>query len=157
MRFAYAGWYFMNLSPQGLALIRSFEGFSATPYLCPAGKWTVGYGHVLVTPPEKIPPLPISMQQAEALLLKDVSLAENAIHRFVKSPITQPQFDALTSFIYNIGIAAFSRSRLLKLLNAGKNTEAAEEFCRWVYVNGKRSKGLERRRKAERAMFLAQK
>lgn len=161
-----------GVSENGLALIKRFEGFSATPYLCPAGKWTIGYGHVIS------PHLlrgPVTIEEAEALLKNDLVAVESAINRLVTAPLTQNQFDALCSLIYNIGVGAFAASTLLKLLSSrahaqhGTDTgssdskkldtglrrydEAAKQFLRWVYAGGKRLPGLEVRRQAEMELF----
>jgi lysozyme len=141
----------MKVSEQGLALIRRFEGFSPHIYLCPAGKPTIGYGHV-IRKDEQVNP-PIGQDEADKLLKNDVEIAEQAINRLVRTGLNQPQFDALVSFVYNIGIQAFEKSTLLRMLNRKEYQGAAQEFCRWVYVNGRRSKGLLRRRDAETMLF----
>jgi lysozyme len=104
----------MRISQNGLDLIKQHESFSPTVYICPAGKPTVGFGHV-VLPNESF--TRISEQEAEDLLCKDVSIAENCINNAVKVPITQNQFDALVSFVFNVGCAAFLKSTLLRKLN----------------------------------------
>lgn len=141
----------MNISEKGIALIKRFEGFSATPYRCPAGKWTIGYGHVIVKN-KQIQQL--SEEEAHQLLLKDVQRAEDAIRRHVEVKITQKQFDALCSFIYNVGVGAFVRSTLLKKLN--RREKAASEFDRWVYAGKEILPGLIARRQAERELFEIQ-
>ena len=153
----------MNISDIGIALIKQFEGFSATPYLCPAGKWTVGYGHVL-TPPYGGAGSPagtgprnkcgdITEEQAHQLLLNDLTPMLAALNRLIAAPISQNQFDALASFIYNIGIGAFAGSTLLRMLNAGE-AGVEKEFLRWIYAAKTPLPGLIRRRKAEMELFL---
>lgn len=142
----------MCVSEQGLALIRQFEGFSTIPYICPAGKETIGFGHVIKAE-EWFAAEGISQEQANILLKQDVSVAERAIRRFVTTAVTQGQFDALASFIYNIGSKAFEKSTLLRYLNTGKPDAAASEFGRWVYAGGRKIPGLIRRRAAESLLF----
>jgi len=142
----------MQTSEQGLALIRQSEGFSAHVYLCPAGKNTIGYGHVIADG-EQYPDSGISEQDAETLLIQDVNATEQAINRLVTITINQNQFDALVAFTYNIGAGAFEKSTLLQLLNAGDSAGAAEQFSRWVYCNGTVLQGLVTRRAAERVLF----
>lgn len=142
----------MNISEQGIALIKEFEGFSAQPYRCPAGKLTIGYGHV-IHPIETYPEAGITQQEAEKLLKQDVSYAEAMVNHAVLVPLSQNQFDALVSLVYNIGIKAFVNSTLLRLLNDGDTQAAARQFSRWVHSNGKKLDGLVRRRAAEVAFF----
>lgn len=141
-----------SVSEEGLALIREFEGFCATPYICPAGHATIGYGHV-IGQGEDFPAAGISRAEAENLLIQDAILAETAVNRLVSVTLSQPQFDALVSFAFNLGASALARSTLRKNLQSGDFSGAASEFCRWVYVNGARSQGLLRRRLAEKALF----
>jgi len=131
----------MKTSEQGLALIRKNEGFSAKMYFCPAGKPTIGYGHV-ISADENFPTGGISEYDAKIILIQDVSQAEQALNRLIKVTISQNQFDALAAFTYNIGIGAFENSTLLRLLNDGDIAGASHEFSRWVYANGKILGGL---------------
>lgn len=104
----------MITSQKGLDLIKQSENFSPIPYLCPARQWTVGWGHVILRG-EKF--TSITKQEGEALLSKDVALTEICINKYVKVPLTQNQFDALVSFIFNIGRRNFLGSTMLKELN----------------------------------------
>ena len=142
----------MKISDNGLNLIKQFEGFSAQAYTCPAGKRTIGYGHVILTG-EKFPPEGISKIAAEDTLKIDVSKAQKAVLRLVRVPLTQHQFDALVSFVYNIGGKAFRESTMLSLLRENKMDLAAAEFDKWVYAGGKMLKGLANRRFEESEMF----
>ncbi len=145
----------MKLSAEGIALIKKFEGFSATAYLCPAGKWTIGYGHVLEFSPLKGDE--ISENEAERLLLLDLQPVESAINRLVTVPLGQNQFDALCSLTYNIGVGAFAGSTLLKLLNLGNQQHATiNQFHRWIYGGGKVLSGLVVRRRCESELFEKQ-
>lgn len=142
----------MNISQKGLYLTKSFEGFEPKAYPDQGGVWTIGYGH---TGPEVVAGLVWSQQQAEDALLVDMAKAVEAVNAFVAHPaISQNQFDALADFTYNIGVEAFARSTLLRLLNQGEIFNAAAQFHRWDHVGGKESAGLLRRRLAERDLFL---
>jgi len=143
----------MRTSEQGLALIRQYEGFSAVCYICPAGKQTIGYGHVIRKNEQFTGG--ISESDARKLLMQDVKGAEQAVIRLVTAVLTQNQFDALVSFTYNVGAAALAKSSLLRFLNAGNPDAAAQEFCRWVYGCGRKLPGLATRRAAEEALFRA--
>ena len=144
----------MQLSERGLALIKTSEGFSATQYICPAGKNTIGYGHV-VGAGETYPEV-IDEQQATEILLKDVSISERAVAALVKVPLSQCQFDALAVLIYNIGVGAFAKSTLLKNLNNGDIAAAIAQWKRWVYAGGAVLSGLVTRRNAEIALFVTE-
>lgn len=139
--------------PQGLDLIKSFEGVRYKRYQDVVGKWTIGYGHLIV--PGDVFVEPINPGAAIALLKKDLCRTEQGVNQAVRSPITQHQFDALVSFTFNLGIGSLKKSRLLRLLNLGDLKGAADQFLVWNKAGGKVVEGLNRRRKAERALFLA--
>lgn len=141
----------MKISQDGLNLIKEFEGFSADAYLCPAGVWTIGYGHIGNVEEGQT----VTEEEAEELLRHDVAFAEDAVTDYVEGDLTQGQFDALVCFVYNIGAGAFRTSTLLYLLNQGNSEGAAEQFLRWNKAGGKVLAGLTRRRKAERELFLS--
>lgn len=141
----------MKTSEQGIALIKKFEGFSPEPYRCPAGVMTIGYGHVV----KKGDASHFTEEKAHDLLVADIAIFEAAIMRLVQVPLTQGQFDALASFTYNIGIQAFSHSKLVNLLNNNDYNGASHQFDRWVYANGKKLAGLVHRRQAEKTLFLS--
>lgn len=140
----------MKTGEKGLALIKHFEGLRLRAYQCSANVWTIGYGHTAgVRPGDAITP-----EQADAFLRQDVSDSEHSVSRFVRVPLTQCQFDALVSFVFNLGAGNFRTSTLLKKLNAGDYSGAADEFSRWINAGGKPLPGLARRREAERLLFL---
>lgn len=144
----------MRTSQVGIDLIRHFEGVSLTPYLCPAGVLTIGYGH---TGPDVTPDSRIQESHAEVLLKQDLKKFETAILKLVEIPLNQNQFDALVSFCFNIGSGAFASSTLLKRLNAGENANNVikEELPRWNKGdNNQVLLGLTRRRSAEIELFL---
>lgn len=139
----------MKTSQKGIDLIKRFEGCSLTAYKCPAGRWTIGYGHTNgVEKGQKI-----TKKQAESYLKEDVELYEDGVNKYVSAPLTQNQFDALVSFCYNCGLGAFKTSTLRQKLNAGDYTGAAKEFPRWNKSSGQVLNGLIARRKAEKELF----
>jgi lysozyme len=142
----------MSISARGIALIKQFEGFSPKAYLCPAGKLTIGYGHVVQERDAIARDARLSEGEAEKLLLHDLRSCMRTINRLVAVPLSQNQFDALCSLVYNIGEGAFSRSKLLRLINTG-DTRAGAEFLRWIYAAGKPLSGLKNRRMIEKELF----
>lgn len=141
----------MKINEEGLRLIKHFEGFSERIYICPAGKRTIGFGHALLKN-EKFPEI-ISKEEAEEILRVDLEKFEDAVERMIAYRINQNQFSALTSFCFNVGVAAFQRSTIRRKINSGYIKCAGEEFLRWVFVNGKRYPGIYRRRMAEKQLF----
>ena len=141
----------MNISKKGIDLIKRYEGCRLKAYKCPAGVWTIGYGHTNNVRPDDI----ITQDDAEELLKRDLKVHEDNVKRVVKIALTQNQFDALVSFEYNVGYGAFANSTLLKLLNAGNYNGASKQFERWVYAGDRVLEGLVKRRKAERELFLS--
>lgn len=153
----------MKPSPAALALLKEFErgpngDFAAVPYTCPAGKLTIGWGHVIRA--SETFDAPISEQHADLLLKEDLAGIAGRINFFIRVPITQSMFDALACWAFNIGIYAASGSTLMKCINERNYAKAADEFLRWNKATdpktGKKIElaGLTRRRKAERALFL---
>lgn len=142
----------MNISEAGINLIKKFEGCRLTAYKCPAGIWTIGYGH---TGSDVYAGKTITQAEADKLLKTDLMIHCNNVSKLVKVPLNQNQFDALVSFEYNIGYGAFKDSTLLKLLNQKKYTEASLQFERWVYAGKTRLQGLVNRRNAEKSLFIS--
>lgn len=142
-----------NTGAAGLTLIKSFEGLSLEKYRDAVGKWTIGYGH-LILPNENFPQA-LSKVEAEDLLRADLGTTERGIHRLVTVALNQNQFDALVAFAFNVGLGNLQNSTLLRLLNQGQYQEAADQFPRWNKAGGKILAGLTRRRDAERALFMA--
>lgn len=140
----------MRTSQRGLSLIKSFEGLRLQAYQDSVGVWTVGYG----TTRGVSAGMSITKEQAERMLLNDVQRFEPELGKLVKVALNQNQWDALMSFVYNLGAANLASSTLLKLLNRGDYQGAADQFSRWVNAGGKRLEGLVKRRAAERALFL---
>ena len=140
----------MKLSDKGIALITSFEGLRLTAYRCQANVLTIGYGHTAGVKEGD----GITKEQAIKYFRKDVERFEKAVLEYVTVPLEQHQFDALVSLAFNIGAGAFIGSTLLGMLNQGNYIGAASQFLRWNKAGGKVSKGLVRRRDAEKDMFL---
>jgi lysozyme len=141
----------MQLSAEGLELIKRFEGFRNQPYIDVAGFPTIGYGHRVV-PPESFPGA-ISEPQAASLLAGDVSAAERAVASLVKVILTQGQFDALVDFCFNLGAGRLANSTLLRCLNAGRYDAAAEQLLLWDLAAGEVNLGLKARREAELSLW----
>jgi len=132
-------------------IIKKHEGLRLEAYLpTPNDVWTIGYGHTHTTKQG----MKITKAQADKLLYMDIAWAEEAVNTLVKVPLTQNQFDALVSFVFNVGAGAFSKSTLLRFLNMGDYTNAAAQFLRWNRQKGKVLNGLTRRRQEERELFL---
>lgn len=139
-----------HITQAGLDLIKSFEAFSEYHYTCLAGYETVGWGHVILD--NETINEPLSEEDGEFLLRKDVEKAEKAVLRNIKVPLEDYQFDALVSFTFNCGPGAIQRSTLRMKLNR-QEYDMGEEFLKWNKIKGKISKGLTRRRIAEAEMF----
>lgn len=143
----------MHISDKGLDLIKRFEGFRDTAYLCPAGVWTIGYGHTQDVKEGDT----ITQDKAEELLREEVAAKYEPIvvSNTNGLELTQGQFDALVSFVYNVGAYNFETSHLLTRLKAGDIEGAAAQFERWNRAGGKVLDGLTARRAAERELFLS--
>jgi len=114
------------------------------------GTLTIGYGH---TKNVKIGQK-ITVQEAEQLLMNDLTPFANGVLKEVKVPITQNMFEALVSFTYNVGLGALRTSTLLKNLNQENYKEASNQFSKWISSKGQILQGLVKRREAEKALFL---
>jgi lysozyme len=144
----------MQISFNGIKALKEYEGFEPKAYKDTGGVWTIGYGTIkwLGKPVEQ--GMVITEKEAELALQADLAWAQTAVNQLVRVPLTQFQYDALVSFVYNIGENAFMKSTLLRILNEKKYLEAAQQFDRWVNDNGKLIKGLIVRRSKEKLMFL---
>lgn len=140
-----------QIGQKGLDLIKRFEGLKLRSYKCPAGVWTIGYGHTGNVTNNQI----ITSEQAESILRTDLRKFEQAVSDAVTVPLSQNQFDALVSLAFNIGAGAFAKSTLLRLLNQRDYAGAADQFLRWNRAGDKVLDGLTRRRQDERALFLS--
>lgn len=139
-----------QLTEEGLVMIKVFEGLRLKAYQDEGGIWTIGYGHIDGVKKGQ----QCSIEQAEKWLMHDIRIkAETPIKNFIVKPLNNNQYSALVSLVFNCGNAPL-KGTLGTYLLAGNYPEVAEQFLRWKYVNKKESKGLLRRRKAERALFL---
>lgn len=141
----------LNVSPVGLQIITRFESLKLEAYQDSKGVWTIGFGH---TGPEAKKGNTITEERAWELLGEDVETAEKAIDRNVRVALNQNQYDALTSFIFNVGSGNFQTSKLLRKLNAEDYEGAADQFRSWRRSGGKILNGLIRRRAAEEQLFV---
>jgi lysozyme len=141
----------MKTSQQGIDLITRFEGFSAVTYICPAGYPTIGYGH-RVREPESFTRL--TKKQAALLLVDDVK----PIEKFINGRgwnLQQNEFDALVSFIYNVGVGAFKNSSVMKYINQGNKRLAATWILAYNKSRGTTLPGLVKRREVEYYLFIS--
>lgn len=149
----------MQVSDAGIELIKSFEGFRANAYPDPKSggdPWTVGYGTTKFPSGRPVKKGDyITTAQAEMYLREDVKKFASSVDALVTVPLKQCQYDALVSFVYNLGATNFRKSTLLKKLNAKDYKGAADEFLRWVSPGSSVEAGLRRRRTAERDLFLS--
>lgn len=146
----------MEATESALSLIREFEGLRTTAYKCPAGVWTIGYGHTEgVKEGDRV-----TEAGAWDLLRSDAErfakrLTDVLTGNGIAGAINQREFDALVSFVYNVGIGAFVKSSVMRFLKQGDHESAGDAMLRWVYAGGKVLQGLVRRRSAERRLFLS--
>lgn len=142
----------MKTSDKGIELLKQFEGLRLAAYDDGGGVQTVGFGHA---GPDVYPGLTIDEDEAIRLLRSDLATAEQCVDESVEVEISQSEFDALVSFVFNVGCGAFKSSTLLRLLNSGNKEAAAQQFSRWNKDNGKVLAGLTKRRAAEAELFTA--
>lgn len=140
----------MNISRNGIEFIKKEEGLVLNAYLCPANVWTIGYGHTNgVKKGDKI-----TEEQAEDFLVNDLLYSERVVNKMVKVKLNQNQYDALVSFVFNVGSGNFINSTLLKKLNTGANNdEICVELRRWVFSKGKKLPVLVARRQRECELY----
>ena len=140
----------MKISAEGLALIKKFEGLELTAYQCAAGVWTIGYGHTKdVQEGDEW-----SEAHADHMLEVELEEFEEYINDNVTVALSQNQFDALVSWVYNLGPANLKASTMLKVLNSGDYEGVPAQIQRWNKAGGKVLEGLIRRRKAEALLFV---
>jgi lysozyme len=168
----------VKISTKALAMIKHHEGVRDKPYLCPAGLWTVGVGHVLYPEQARLPVVRVSGQQVpmirkefglktedarvwtaaevDDLLAKDLARFERGVARYCPNALdSQGRFDSLVSFSFNVGLGNLQRSGLRMKNNRGEFEEAAEEFMKWTKGGGRVLPGLVSRRRDERALYLS--
>jgi lysozyme len=138
-----------HINEAGLVLIKRHEGLSLRAYRCPAGEFTIGYGHTGEVEEGAV----ITEEEAEELLRKDLHAFEVGVERLVVVELNDNQFSALVSFCFNVGLGAFGRSTLLSLLNRGWYEQVPAQLMRWSRAAGKHLAGLGRRRRDEAALW----
>jgi len=135
-------------------LIGHAEGLRLESYPDSGGVWTIGWGTTRINGKPVKQGMVITQEQAAIYFNHDMGIVEQEVSNLVKVPLTDNQFSALVSFVFNIGSGQFSKSTLLKKLNQGDYDGAANEFGRWIYAKGKVLNGLITRREQERDLFL---
>lgn len=156
----------MKTSQHGKDLLRKWEGLSTEVYLDSGGAPTIGIGHLLTRSERTSGKIVIgdregdyreglTEEQCMELLAQDLGESEDCVNRKVKVPLTQNQFDALVSFVLNVGCQAFAGSTLLRTLNAGRYEDVPAQLRRWVFDNGVRVPGLVNRREKEIDLWSA--
>lgn len=141
-------------SYEARCLIGRAEGYSLEAYQDSGGVWTIGWGTTKIYGTPVFEGMVITYDQAVEFFNNDMEEVEGQVEKLVKVHLTDNQFSALVSFVYNIGIKQFSESTLLALLNKGDYAGAASEFDRWIYDDGEIQNGLISRRKAEKKLFM---
>jgi lysozyme len=134
------------INKAGLELIKHYEGCSLEAYQDTGGVWTIGYGHTGVTARNG---MNITQKKAEKLLREDLAWAEKAVIRFLRVGVNDNEYAALVSFVFNVGMGAFRRSTLLRMVNLNDFFAAEKEFGLWKYDDGIEQPGLVARREAE--------
>ena len=142
----------MNISEEGLALLKKFEGCELKAYQDSVGVWTIGYGHTKEVKEGD----QINKDEAEHLLAEEMPEYEGYINSYVDVPLEQNQFDALTCWVYNLGPTNLRNSTLLTVLNQERYTDVPREIKRWNKAGGKVLKGLIRSRDAAALLFEGQ-
>ncbi len=140
----------MNIGPQGIALIQSYEKCRLSAYLpTPHDVPTIGFGHTKGVSMGDA----CTQEEADAWFLEDIAWVEECINKAVTAFLSQPEFDALCSLCFNIGCSAFGKSTLVKLLNQADFDGASKEFLKWDKQHGQALAGLTARRTAEQTLF----
>lgn len=156
----------MKVSDKLIEMIKHDEGVKTRPYQCPALLWTVGVGHVIDPNHIKVPlaqrkdlPIPegwdrtLSMDEVDNILKQDLARFEAGVMRLCPKGKSQGQFDALVSFSFNVGLGNLQNSTLRMKHNREDYEGAAQEFLKWNKAGGKVLKGLDKRRKGEKALY----
>lgn len=142
-----------HITDDGIDLIKRFEGFSSSIYICPAGYPTIGYGHVVRDDEKRRFDEGIDKEEGENLLRRDVRWAEQGVLRLINVPLTDGQFDSLVSFTFNLGTGALQRSTLRRKVNREEHEDVPAQFKRWVWAGGRKLPGLVRRRSTESRLY----
>ena len=142
----------MNISNKGIELIKQFEGCRLKAYQDSVGVWTIGYGHT----EDVAEGMEISAHQSEIMLAADLEKYANYVNKYVTVSLNQNKFDALTSWVYNLGPGNLKSSTMLKVLNDERYDDVPFQIKRWNKAGGKVLKGLVRRREAEAELFATE-
>ena len=142
-----------QINNEGLELVKFYESFRGKAYLCPAGKLTIGYGHVILGNEPHLKEMEIDEAHAEKILRSDLAIAEKAVNRYITVDLNSNEYSALCSFTFNLGGGNLSSSTLRRLLNKGEYESVPDQLHRWVYAGKKRLNGLVKRRHAEGLLF----
>ena len=143
----------LRLSPEGLAFIKQYQGFSAEPYQDECHLWVVGYGHLIQGSEAFVTPL--SQPQADALLQLDIYACERVLAQEIAVPLNQIQYDALISLALSLGPETFAASAVVRYINQRQFAKALAVWRAETELNGVKSNGLNRQRQAECALFRA--
>ena len=160
----------MKVSPAAIRMIKHHEGVRIRPYRCPALLWTIAVGHVIDPNHAKVPfeerrnlQIPdgwdrtFTMGEVDAILAQDLGRFERGVARLCPAALGhQGRFDALVSFAFNVGLGSLQRSSLRMKTNRGEFEEAADEFLKWTKAGGRVLPGLVKRRRDERALYMAE-
>lgn len=140
---------------EGIELVKRFEGFYATPYKCPGGVWTIGYGTTLYPSGRRVKEndRACTLEQAEKWLHHELDKCECVVIKYCKPYLNQKQRAALSSFVYNLGKGAFLASTLRRRINNGDFGDVPYQIKRWNKAGGKVLRGLIRRREAEAELW----
>jgi lysozyme len=146
----------MRINAGGLSIITASEGFFPTPYRCPAGYATIGYGTTVYPDGERVTmdSQEVTKNEAKVLLRRHLDRVETDIRRLIWVKLNENEFSALCSFTYNLGSGRLQSSTLRAKLNREERLGAANEFPKWRRASGKILRGLVIRREAERQLFL---
>lgn len=139
----------MGISEEGKNLIKKFEGCELDAYKCAAGVWTIGYGHIKTA----VEGMKIDQATANELFDEEIAEYENYVNTAVNVPLSQNQFDALVSWVFNLGNGNLNASTMLKVINSGDHAGVPAQIKRWNKAGGKVLDGLIRRREAEALLY----
>lgn len=139
----------MQISEEGKNLIKKFEGCELEAYKCAAGVWTIGYGHIKTA----VEGMEISQSTADELFDEEIVEYENYVNTAVTVPLSQNQFDAIVSWVFNLGNGNLQASTMLKVINSGDHAGVPAQIKRWNKAGGKVLEGLIRRREAEALLY----
>jgi lysozyme len=146
----------MNMTDEGLDLIKQFEGFRTAAYRDPVGVWTIGYGHTsMAGEPAVAAGLVVTEAEASEILARDVALFAKGVRQLLRIDVTDGQFSALVSFAYNVGLGALKKSSVLTAVNARDFAAVPRRLQLWTKAGGHVLPGLVKRRAAEAALFTA--